>query len=430
MNKYSPDQKVAIDIACSEDFDLLIITGAAGTGKSFIVEELREKLHVAVSAMTGAAAANIGGVTIDSLVKMNRNDYSKPRGDMKWFMKHMAVLPDIIIIDEFSMCGGAAMDFLDKWVIRVGKKKVIGIGDWAQASPVKDDWILEANCFSDDNSELELDDRKLRISTVALTTPHRHLEDPGFNDMLNRIRHGKVSDEDSAMLSARTGYQAPTPDQYVNGASTCTCLFATNSKADTLNTAVNARMAALGAPAVVLTADMVEGAFDEGAYSWAASANEKRIAGSGFAHRKQFALGSKIMITKNLPDFGLVNGDLGSITGFGDECITFHSERLHDEFKIEAMDQEFENARDSFTINGYPIRAAYGLTVHKAQGQTLTQVFIDMQSFYAMSNQDQESLHGLAYVALSRCRSLESVYLNVWESGMVHCSDAIRSMIA
>ena len=54
--------------------------------------------------------------------------------------------------------------------------------------------------------------------------------------------------------------------------------------------------------------------------------------------------------------------------------------------------------------NYIPIKLAYALTVHKSQGQTLDYIEIDLgESIFE---------YGMAYVALSRAKKLNSIYIS------------------
>lgn len=94
---------------CPKDPLLLIILGVAGTGKSYLINGIRNLLQnfCAVTARTGKAAYNINGCTIYSLLKLpiGPRGYSDLTGQV--LVRLQIKLKDIryIIIDEYSMLG-------------------------------------------------------------------------------------------------------------------------------------------------------------------------------------------------------------------------------------------------------------------------------------------------------------------------------------
>ncbi|SCV05545.1 LANO_0H09846g1_1 [Lachancea nothofagi CBS 11611] len=201
------EQRKVINLIVSERKNVFY-TGSAGTGKSVVLRELVKQLRarygesaVAITASTGLAAVNIGGITVNRFsginigmgsvqklaAQVNRNKTNSER----W--KRTSVL----IIDECSMIDGRfldKMDYVARDVRRVPNKPFGGIqlvltGDFFQLPPVADrDPSVEKPtfCFESKVWKQAID------NTICLTQVFRQ-KDPELVDLLNKIRFGEVS---------------------------------------------------------------------------------------------------------------------------------------------------------------------------------------------------------------------------------------------
>lgn len=167
----SQEQSDAVQQIVSTDKPVTILTGPAGCGKSTITNYLRQGVGFCVAATTGKAAMHIDGVTVDSLFCFNRNNW-KIWSD-KFLEYLMSQVPDRIIIDEASMIGRNMGDVIHE-VAQDYKKQLLLVGDFAQARPVKDDWITKSRLLDDYNF-------------LRLTECHRQ-EEGQFLQALNRVR--------------------------------------------------------------------------------------------------------------------------------------------------------------------------------------------------------------------------------------------------
>ena len=117
------------------------------------------------------------------------------------------------------------------------------------------------------------------------------------------------------------------------------------------------------------------------------------------------AVGARVMILKNnFPDYH--NGTVGIVTDIQDDCISVEDIKSHRTFAIQRETEEFPSPHDPETIIGsyrqFPLRLSWAITVHKSQGQTYDEVYVDVSGNFAL---------GHVYTAFSRVRSLEGLHL-------------------
>jgi len=127
----------------------------------------------------------------------------------------------------------------------------------------------------------------------------------------------------------------------------------------------------------------------------------------------QLKKGAQIMMLKNDRDKRWVNGSLGTIHSISPSNIKVNLDDIVYTVRPETWskikytyDQRENKIKEEVisTFTQYPLRLAWAITIHKSQGQTYSNAIIDLgRGAFA---------HGQTYVALSRCVSLDSVYLS------------------
>ncbi len=376
----------------------LFITGKAGTGKSVLLQHLRENTqkNAIVCAPTGIAAINVNGQTIHSLFRLPFNYLKKEnlKADHNAFKVLRAL--DILIIDEISMVRADLLDAMD-YLLRLAKKaphipfggtQIVCFGDMYQLPPVvNDEDIFE---YSQDGyegfyffhahvwKETSLEVRELQEVFRQ--------KDEAFKSILNKVRAGHVDEQLLCSLNTR---KLP-----IEGRSGIVTLATTNLTVTNLN---QAKLDSLDDKQYTYKAS-VSGDFDK----------------SSFPTEEVLSLkvGAQIMMLKNDPERRWANGTIGRIFSLSkDEVRVFidgQSYLVKPETwsKIKYTLNETTNKIEEEIISSftqYPLRLAWAITIHKSQGQTYDKVCIDLgRGAFA---------HGQTYVALSRATSLEGLYL-------------------
>lgn len=385
--------------------DHLFITGRAGTGKSTLLHIFRSTTQkkVVVLAPTGIAALNVRGQTIHSFFRfpprmLNKSEIRKqPNASLYKSIQ-------AIVIDEVSMVRADIMDNID-YFLRVnrgselpfGGVQMYFFGDLFQLPPVLASQF-EREYFRDHyktpyffSSEV-ITQRVLGLKMLELHHVYRQ-EERRFINLLDTIRLNQIEEDDLILLNSR--YQLiPSETKYH------ITLCATNATADAIN---RAALQSLDTPFFNYTA-LITGAFDPRLFP-----TDQIL---------MLKVGAQVMFIKNDMERRYVNGTIGSVVRLDDK-IAYISilDSNSEEKEIPIYQEEWEiikyirnetNPKEIDvevvgTFTQFPIKLAWAITIHKSQGKTFDRVIIDL-GFGAFE-------FGQTYVALSRCRTLDGIYL-------------------
>ena len=419
----SDQEAVFRAITEGDKYQFYKLSGPAGCGKSFMINILRHFYGAYVCATTARAALNVGGSTLDSLFCINRTDWKIT--NKNFLARNMAACPEIIIIDEASMIG----EKMAKLIYDIAKeygKTIIFVGDWAQAMPVKDAWPLESPLFTTECKVL-----KLEIN-------HRQGNGP-YLEALKSIRNGQVTDAISEMFLARVS-DPPSDDRYIR-------LYATNAAADKYNSArLNELTRRTNNILYKVTSSVVFGNLN-----YAAKVTEEQmdkiIDDANYAHNESFCEGARVILTQNTGSF--INSDTGVIksislvggpTEYDEEgfptrpievssfVVTLDRNKMDVEVMRTTKSSKDPGGTIKHSVMGFPIRLGWAITIHKAQGMTVDKAYLDMDSLSAF-NAYPSSKHGLAYVGLSRTRTLDGLLISSWRPANIYFSPEVTPLL-
>jgi ATP-dependent DNA helicase PIF1 len=379
----------------------LFVTGRAGTGKSTLLTCLRDLVagEMVVVAPTGLAAVNVGGQTIHSFFGLpprliRPEDIRRSRNG--GLMRKLKFL----VIDEVSMVRSDLMWAIDQ-ALRVnrgrprepfGGVRLALFGDLHQLPPVINDGEVASHLDSAYGGPFFFSVPALRDPPGTYLIELAHVfrqRDEALLRVLNRVREGEADEDDLRLLNERVH-----PIRTLSDGEPYVILTPTNAAAGRINVAYLEALA--GAPHQY--AASVTGEYSPSAQPTDATLTLKR--------------GAKVMLLRNDPDKRWVNGTIARIGRLQEKRVwveingeEHEVEQASWESRRYAYDKAAEKIVETVagTFRQYPLRLAWALTIHKSQGLTLDKVYIDLgRGTFA---------HGQAYVALSRCRSLEGLAL-------------------
>ncbi|CAG8650540.1 20725_t:CDS:2 [Cetraspora pellucida] len=386
----------------------IIIMGTAGTGKSYLINAIRQLLQeiatrngvesspIIVLALTGVAAFNIHGTTIHSTlsIPINGNNIDIKGESLKQLQKK---LNDVryIIIDEKSMVGRRMLALIDMRLHQAfpenhnqpfGGRSVILVGDFGKLLPVLDLPMyvqnLSHNPLSNDGITAYRQFQKVYRLDIVLRQAGNSKEQCHFRNILMHLRNGKSTIDDwKALIEVNE---------------------------------ININMLKLlNSPIARIHAVHTSGNEAFKADSDIAKGLESQIL---------LAKGTRVMLRVNLcMETGLVNGAMGTIHDIlfeenqgppalpiavfvefdaynGPMIISMDSKRT---IPIPPIRRSWDTNTGNYSRLQIPLSLAWAVTVHKSQGLTLTNARISLGK--------KEYSCGLSFVAISRVCALKDI---------------------
>ena len=380
----------------------IYLTGAAGTGKTTLIERVKDEclLKKMVVAPTGVAALNIGGSTINSAFRIGFDTFPLIQESKDPRFKKLLKNLELLIIDEISMVRAPMLDAISETLqIHRNSSKpfggihVLACGDLFQLPPVvkenEETAIFEryesVYFFSADNFQAIKNP-----SFFELTSSFRQQDDKDFYDLLNNVRLGK--NLETSIKKINTNCHNPEFD-------TESSLIITSRKyrAEQINEEM---------------LNLIDGPATAAKSKEQGELNENDLPAPRELCVKEDA---KVMFIKNDPDGRWVNGTIGVVIDCSDKNKKVIKVKVDKEvFKVKREEwnkvryvyDEYNDEMEEEVVSSFkqfPLKLGWAVTIHKAQGLTLDSCSVDLG--------DGAFATGQAYVALSRCKTLDSLNL-------------------
>ena len=385
--------------------DNFFITGKAGTGKSTLLQIFRKTTakKVVVLSPTGISALNVQGQTIHSFFQFPPKLMHQGEIFINKRLVRLLSVIEAIIIDEISMVRADVLDAIDfslklhrKSVAPFGGVQMLFFGDLYQLPPVVSSqeereyfrtvypsaYFFDAHVFKG----------HLSLQMIELTRVYRQSE-RHFIHLLDAIRTMTFEYEDLESINERYIQGAEIEEPYLT-------LCSTNAAAQQIN---KERLDLLTTPSFFYSGE-VKGDFNPKIFPT--------------EYKLELRVDGQVMLIRNDPEKRFVNGSLARIVALEEEKITvsmttengkteiFDLPQMTWEVNKYTISTDTDNpikAEVTGSFTQYPVRLAWAVTIHKSQGKTYDRVAIDLGR--------GAFEHGQTYVALSRCRSLNGVFL-------------------
>lgn len=385
----------------------VFLTGAAGTGKSFLLDQYLRGTSSAdfpLVASTGVAAVLIGGRTFHSFFGLGILE-GGPEAAVAKALGNRRVVQRLrraccVIIDEISMLPGVVLKAADTVARKArsidapwGGLRIVVVGDFAQLPPVtpghtEKDWAFCHDVWRES------------VFQPALLSTVMRAKDSDFLEILNFVREGVLNDRVRTFLDHHTVSHS----EHVEG----TRLYPHRAQAEQYNVR---RLEAIPTK-LFSVSTQYEG--DERSIE-----NAKRVL--PIPDVLLIKKGALVMLRKNDPSGSLrwVNGSLGHIQHVADDVLTL---TLLSGEEIELEKEKFTcldgDGREVAAAWNFPVTLAWATTIHKAQGATLDRMVVDLHALWEP---------GHAYVALSRVRGGDGLLIERWSPSSIRAEPIVTS---
>lgn len=436
----------------------LMILGPGGVGKTFLVAHLFQELHthrygeeeeiagkLAFVAPTGQAASLLpNGQTLHSFFHILPSDlewdttFFRLRKNTKQVKRLRAL--DTLVIDEISMLTGELLDRMDQLLRKIrreecspfGGVRVVLLGDFLQLPPVdsgqqqqggsaafrprplpslhNQDWSAELDAEQLGFIDFAFDAKILRyfytdpdaFRVFQLKESYRH-QDAQWFELLELLRFGRIDRAGMQRLSARVR-----TDLTEEEAGEVVLITPFNARRKQWN---DERLCALPEEAVRYSAE------DSSAVAAAAPPTRTRVERQlSTKAPKELILkkGARVMLLSNhlFAEHGLANGSMGTLLEFRIDQVLVAFDHVRNTAPsrnvwVRAVAYTIDAGGVKYTRKQLPLTLCFAMTIHKAQGMTLSKAYIDLD----FGHYSRPFAFHLAYVALSRVRQLEDLWL-------------------
>lgn len=390
-----------------------LLTGPAGSGKTYILNKFikaarAKKKTVSITATTGIAATHVGGTTIHAWAGIGVYDHITPGAieKMSKTRKEIIIKTDVLVIDEISMLHDYRLDMVDMVCRYVrqnmdapfGGLQVVMSGDFYQLPPVNrrdsrgGGFVVNSDVW-----------RELDPAICYLGTQYRQ-DDEVLSEILSAMRDENIRRHHAEKLLERADIAPPQDAQLTE-------LHTTNIDVDKIN---ERRLATLDGEEVMHPYEKKKGA---------ANYVETLLKSVLAPQELRLKKGALVMAVKNAPNRRYVNGSTGVVVEF-EEYTNYPVVEFASGRRVTMLPESWE-LRDGDKVRAHitqiPLRLAWAITVHKSQGMTLDAALIDLRKAF---------VPGMGYVALSRVKSLDNLYLAGINRTALEISKEARSIDA
>jgi ATP-dependent exoDNAse (exonuclease V) alpha subunit len=365
----------------------VFLTGPPGSGKSYVIEQFMSIAKVrgktvALTATTGIAASLLSGVTVHSWLGLGVNNMDEQQliADIMStdiIVKRLQVA-DILIIDEISMMDGLLLEIINKLLKKARSSKlafggiqIILSGDFFQLPPVSRGLVK----YAFDSQAWD----ELALVVCYLSGQHRQINDQLY-EILTAMRERRLERRHLEALMDRQGVEHKDT----------TRLMTHNKEVDAINTE---RLAMLSSKEHSYQMEIV-----------GRQQEASRLANTVLAPMDlKLKIGATVMFVANDFSQGFVNGSQGCVVSFKGGMPVVKLEANGKKIRVEGHSWKHTINKEVIAeVIQLPLRLAWAITIHKSQGMSLDEADIDLSRSFA---------YGMGYVALSRLRSYEGLYL-------------------